>query len=155
MNSLSPINKTTDGERIIHSIAFEFGLIATLMPISYLFMSSKSHSVGLIAVALSVFAMLWNYVFNLLFDQCLFNVQGHYTKSPKLRIIHTVLFELGLILITVPILAWSLQVGFIEALLTDLTFVCYAFIYAWGFNLMYDRLRPFQFLKSYLGRKRQ
>ncbi|WP_047043279.1 PACE efflux transporter [Vibrio mexicanus] len=132
----------THFDRIRHTLFFELGLLGTLVPISSLFMSQDKSTVGLVALALSVLAMLWNMAFNYAFYVYLIETQGHCQKSKRQRLNHALLFELGLILITIPILAWSLGLSLIDAFILDIGFVVYALFYAWGFNLAYDRMFP-------------
>ncbi|GEA49428.1 LysR family transcriptional regulator [Vibrio inusitatus NBRC 102082] len=129
-------------DRIRHTIFFEVGLIVTLIPIGMIFIQGASHHIGILAMAMSLLAMAWNMLFNFLFDRHLNNKQGHCKKTSKQRIMHAVLFELGLILVTVPVLALSLSLTFIEAFIADIGFVIYALFYSAIFNLIYDRLFP-------------
>ncbi|GAL22732.1 hypothetical protein JCM19235_4690 [Vibrio maritimus] len=43
---------------------------------------------------------------------------------------------------TIPLLAWALELSFIDAFLTDLGFVVGAVVYAYFFNLFYDSVFP-------------
>lgn len=129
-------------DRIRHTIFFEIGLIVTLIPIGMMFIQDASHHVGILAMAMSLLAMAWNMLFNFLFDKHLYKTQGHCNKTSKQRVMHAVLFELGLILVTVPVLALSLNLTFIEALIADIGFVIYALFYSAVFNLIYDRVFP-------------
>lgn len=135
----------TTSDRVRHTIFFELGLLATITPISALIIDSNASTIGGTALALSVIAMGWNAIYNYWFDQYLLKSQGHAVKNTKHRIVHALLFEAGLILVTVPVIAFALNLNLWQALLADIGFVVYALFYAWGFNLAYDRMFPVPF----------
>jgi len=59
-----------------------------------------------------------------------------------MRMVHAAGFEGGLILISLPILmAWT-GMGWIEALLADIALALAYVVYAFFFNLGYDRVFP-------------
>jgi uncharacterized membrane protein len=59
-----------------------------------------------------------------------------------LRIFHAILFEAGLLLALVPFVAWWLSVSWVEALLMDVALAGFYLVYAYAFNLAYDKLFP-------------
>ena len=61
-----------------------------------------------------------------------------------MRIGHTAGFEGGLIFITVPSIAWFLQITIGQALLLEAGFLVFFFFYATAFNWGYDRIQPYQ-----------
>ena len=65
--------------------------------------------VGALAVMLSTVAMLWNMVYNTVFDR-LWPV-GRVVRNLKVRALHAVGFEAGFILIGVPIAARMLSIS--------------------------------------------
>ena len=94
---------------------------------------------GVLAVIVSLIAMLWNYLFNLLFDklQCKY----HFNRSLGVRIIHGIGFEVGLILLTIPTIALLFRIGFIDAFLLEISMLIYFFPYTIFFNWIYDKIR--------------
>ncbi|NDY90457.1 PACE efflux transporter [Ideonella livida] len=96
-------------------------------------------STGL-AVATSLIAVAWNFAFNHVFEawERRQPVKG---RSLKRRTAHAVGFELGLILMTVPLIAAWLQVGWWAALVMDLSlvmgFVVYTFCFNWAFDAVF------------------
>lgn len=126
-------------ERILHSLLFEIIALAILLIASKIFTQQDTTTVGGVAITLSLIAMVWNYIYNLGFD----NLFGADRLSRKLmmRIGHGVGFEAGLIFATVPVLMWILQLDFMTVLILDLGLVMFFLIYSIIFNWCYDNSR--------------
>lgn len=125
-------------ERIFHAIIFEFIAILFLVGLAT-FVSEKSlpNLTGL-AIFISTIAMVWNYIFNLLFDR--FSTGERIKRSTKVRIVHSLAFELGLLIFTVPLIMWVLDVSLIKALIMDFGAVIFFVLYTYLFNLFYDSI---------------
>jgi uncharacterized membrane protein len=93
-----------------------------------------------IAVAASAIAILWNLAFNYGFEYWEQHRQ-HNGRSIGIRILHALGFEGGLVVFLVPVIAWWLDVSFMEAFILDLGllafFLFYTFIFNWGFDLVF------------------
>jgi len=126
-------------ERILHSLLFEAFALCILMGAATLFTAHNPTVVGGVAIALSVLAMMWNYVYNLGFDR----VFGHDRLSRKIgmRIAHGIGFEAGLLLVTIPLLMWVLQMDFWTVLILDLGIVIFFLVYSIIYNWAYDQVR--------------
>lgn len=61
-----------------------------------------------------------------------------------MRVAHAVLFEVGLLAVLMPFIAWYLGVSLLQALLMDASFAGFYMAYAFVFNLAYDRVYPVQ-----------
>lgn len=101
------------------------------------------HSLGLLAV-LSLIAAVWNGVYGTAFDWCEGRLTGRTAdrRPPLLRVAHAAGFEGGLLLITLPVIVWWTGLGWWAALLADLALAFVYTVYAYGFNLAYDRVFP-------------
>ncbi|OEE57586.1 transporter [Enterovibrio norvegicus FF-454] len=130
-------------DRIRHAIAFEvIGLILIVSILSQ-FGFDAAHT-GLMGIAFSVIATGWNYIYNVWFDKAMMKRTGTTKKTQKQRILHAVLFELGLLWITLPAMAWWLNIGLWQAFVMDIGLVAFYLVYAYVFNLAYDKLFPVQ-----------
>lgn len=93
-----------------------------------------------LAAATSVIAVVWNLLFNTLFEAWEAR-QARRGRSLARRIAHAVGFEGGLAAILVPLFAWWLDVGLWEALLFDAAllvfFLVYTFVFNWGFDRVF------------------
>lgn len=129
-------------DRIRHAVSFEILGLLLVTPLGVWLFHMPMHDIGAIAVISATLAMLWNYVYNLLFDVVLIRVAGQAQKTPVLRVFHAVLFEVGLLLVLLPIIAWYLQISLWQALVMDVSFALFFMVYAFAFNWLYDVLFP-------------
>lgn len=98
--------------------------------------ADAANSLG-IAVAASAIAILWNLAFNYGFELWEKH-RGHSGRSLGIRVLHAAGFEGGLVIFLVPVLAWWLEVSFIEALLLDLGLLAFFLFYTFAFNWAFD-----------------
>ncbi len=126
--------------RVVYVGLYEF--IAILLSAILLEMMSKAgaaESLGL-AVAASAVAIIWNLVFNNLFEHWEKHRQRQ-GRSLGVRILHALGFEGGLLVLLVPLVAWWYSVGLWQALLMDLGllvfFLVYTFVFTWAFDRVF------------------
>lgn len=132
----------TTRDRIRHAIAFEvIGLVA-VVPLGAWVFRVEMHALGVVAIVAAILAMAWNYIYNLTFDRLMQRSLGHTIKTFRLRAVHAMLFELGLLTVLLPFIAWYMQIGLWVALLMDLGLSGFFLIYAFVFNWSYDLLFP-------------
>lgn len=126
-------------ERIFHALLFEGLAIAICAPMLAWILNQPLHHLGLFTVYCATIAMLWNMLFNFLFDRAQRRMQ--FERTLWVRVLHASLFEFGLILVLVPLAAWWLKLSLWDAFLVDLGlilfFLPYAVVYNWG----YDKIR--------------
>ncbi len=124
-------------ERIVHALLFELFAILLLTPIAALALDKPLLSVGSLALVLSAIAMSWNLAYNLLVDR--------YVQVRRIdwrwrhRLLHGLVFELVLIGICVPLVAWWLAISWWQALLLDIAFFVIILPYTMVFNWCFDR----------------
>lgn len=124
-------------ERIFHSILFEVVALILMMVFAFLFIEGSMAAITGLAVGLSVMAMAWNYIFNIGFDKAFGN--DRINRSFKLRLFHGFAFEIGMLIVTLPLIMWVLNLSFLTALLMDIGFVLFFLVYAIVFNWVYDK----------------
>lgn len=92
-----------------------------------------------LSVVCSLTAVLWNLVFNHAFErwEARQPVRG---RNFKRRAAHALMFEGGLVLLLVPLIAWWLDVGLWHALVMDLGLVLFFLIYTFAFTWAFDKL---------------
>ncbi len=131
-------------DRIRQVVLFEIGGLLVITPL-FVWASGVPavDSLGLLAV-IALIAALWNAGYNTSFDW----IEGRLTgrtadRRPYLmRIVHATGFEGGLVLISLPIvMAWT-GMGWVEALVADVGLAIAYVIFAFVFNLGYDRVFP-------------
>ena len=129
-------------ERIFHSLFFEIIALSLLIPLGSLFSDVDMGNMTGLAIGLSLTAMCWNYVYNLMFDKKFGT--NRIERSVALRIGHGFVFELGLLFTTLPAIMWILNMDLITALILDMGmiifFMVFAIIYNWCYDLIKHRL---------------
>ena len=124
-------------ERIFHSILFEVVALILIMVFAVLFIEGSMAAISGLAIGLSLMAMAWNYIFNMSFDKAFGN--DLINRSFKLRLFHGLAFEIGMLIVTLPLIMWVLNLSFLTALLMDIGFIVFFLVYAIVFNWVYDK----------------
>jgi len=132
----------TTADRIRHAISFELIGILIATPLAAFAFHLHAADSAVIIVGSATVAMVWNYVYNLVFDKALNRLAGTTLKSGPVRIAHAVLFEIGLLIMLMPLIALYLGISLWQALIMDLAFALFYMVYALVFNWAYDRLFP-------------
>ena len=131
--------RTPTVRRIVYAVVFEaFAILfATLILTLLGHAPGASAAVGVVS---SVVALIWNMVFNTLFERWE-RRSGHTGRPLWVRLMHTVLFEAGLLVFLIPAVALLLQVGLWEAFLYEAAllvfFLIYNAVYAWCFDRVF------------------
>lgn len=132
----------TTADRIRHAISFEVIGIIIATPLAAFAFHLPGGDSAVIIVASATVAMLWNYLYNLGFDHAMQRLTGGAAKTTRIRILHAVLFELGLLTLMLPAIAWYLQISIWQALVMDIALALFYMGYAFVFNWAYDRVFP-------------
>lgn len=139
MKFIEHIRKRSPFERTFHAISYEVIGIITSAPIISFISGKPMTESGLLAIIVSIIAMLWNYVFNLIFDKA--QNKYNFRKNPFVRVLHGTLFEVGLIILTAPTIAILFDMSLIDAFLLEVGMLIYFFPYTIVYNWIYDKLR--------------
>ena len=125
--------------RIAYVTAFE--VIAIFF--SSLLLSGMSHGDAAsslpVAVTTSIVAVVWNYIYNTLFER--WEKRNNILKRTLLiRIVHTLLFETMFIILIVPFFMWYYDVGLVKAFMMEIGLITFFFAYAFVFTWLFDRV---------------
>ena len=132
----------TGADRLRHTLGFEgLGLMMSI-PLFSLLTGQPVDHLGPLAIGLSLLATGWNYLYNLMVDHWMLRRLGRLEKRLIERVLHALLFELGLLLVVLPLTALWLGISLWQALWLDIGFSLFFVLYAFGYNLAYDRLFP-------------
>lgn len=125
--------------RIVYVSAYEaIAIVVTTIGVAVLYGVGPAHAGGL-SVLSSAVAMAWNLVYNAAFEA--WEARRAVGGRPfAVRVAHAVGFEGGLALILVPLVAWWMAIGVVEALVLDLGLLAFFLVYTFVFNLAFDRL---------------
>lgn len=137
------INIRTGKERLIFSCVFEVIFMTFYIIVMTIVLHKSILHIGLLAIVLSLKAMSFNLIYNWFFDKMDARVGKIPTeRSVHGRILHAIGFEIGLVVTSLPIVVWWLDISILQALIMDtvvtLFVVVYTFVFTWG----YDRLYP-------------
>jgi len=100
---------------------------------------SSLQQAGVLAVASSVIAVVWNLVYNTLFERWEVR-QAVRGRSFKRRAAHALGFELGFVFMLVPLFAWWLGITFWHALVLDVGLALFFLVYTFAFNWAFDKV---------------
>ena len=131
---MSPITR-----RVLQALMYEIGAVSVVGPVLALTFDKPASSTFLLAVVLSAIALVWNYLFNAVFERWESRqvVKG---RSFMRRLAHGAGFEGGLTLMLVPVMALWLETTFMAAFLTNLGLLAFFFVYAIGYTWAFDKV---------------
>jgi uncharacterized membrane protein len=133
----------TTADRIRHTLLFEIIGLAICVPLAAWILDKGLAQIGALSIVLSLTAMWLNYVFNLIFDIALVRLGRPVNVRPVwMRVLHAMLFEASLLILTIPVVAWWLDMTLWTAFLTDIGFALFFLIYAFIYNWVYDVVFP-------------
>ena len=126
-------------ERIFHALLFEALALILLISLASLLPGQETAAMTGLAISLSVIAMAWNYIYNLIFDR--FCPGDRLKRSFKLRLGHGLGFEAGMILASFPVIMWVTKMSFWTVFVLDIGAVVFFIIYAIAYNWAYDVIK--------------
>ncbi|NTJ42582.1 PACE efflux transporter [Agrobacterium larrymoorei] len=130
------------GDRIRHALSFEIIGLMLVVPLGAIIFKMPLSDIGVVGVVSATVATAWNYLYNLGFDHLMQHVRGTTQKTTQIRVAHAILFELGLLMVLMPFIAWYLQITILHALVMDIAFALFYVVYAFVFNWAYDAIFP-------------
>lgn len=127
--------------KLVYAISFELlAILLSTLLLALLSQSSSSNALP-VAIAVSVIALIWNYLFNSFFEFIEIKLKL-VKRTVVIRLIHAISFELGLFFFTIPLYMWWYSVGFTKAISMEVTILIFFFIYTYLFTLVFDKLFP-------------
>lgn len=125
--------------KIVHASLYEAIAVVIVTVAFALFTDHGAGRTSVLAIACSVVALVWNMLFNSLFEawERRHPAQG---RSVPRRIVHAICFEGGLVVTLVPLIAWWLEMSLWQALIADLGLVVFFLGYTFAFNWAFDHV---------------
>ncbi len=124
--------------RIVHALSYEIILLIMIaIALSYIF-HLPMQVTGTLGIAMAVTSVIWNMLFNYYFEKI--EAKHQLKRSMKVRIAHAIGFEGGLMLITIPMVAYALQINLWQAILIDLSLTLCILVYTFIFQWCYDQI---------------
>ncbi len=125
--------------KILQAVLYESIAITVLSPsIAFIYGNGLAHA-GALSVMLSASALLWNVLYNSIFEWWEAR-QPQRARTLGRRLLHSLGFEGGLVLLLVPLVAWWLGISWWAALVTDMGLFVFFFFYSLGFQWVFDRV---------------
>jgi uncharacterized membrane protein len=124
--------------RIIHALSYEMMLLVIIAVALSFIVEMPLHVTGRLGLAMTFTSVIWNMLFNHYFDH--FETKYCLKRTIGMRILHAVGFEGGLMLVTIPMVAYALNMNFWPAVLLDLSLTLCVLVYTFMFQWVYDDL---------------
>ena len=131
---------TPTRRKIIYAVSFEtLGTLVATLGLMVMSDAKPLQSLALSVIGATV-ALCWSYLFNTVFEA--WEARQPVKGRPALRrAMHALMFEGGLVVISVPIMAWGLGVGLLEAAGYEagliVLFIAYTYAFTWGFDRVF------------------
>lgn len=131
---------TPSRRKILYAVSFE--TLGTLVATVALVLMSDAKPLQSLALSVigATIALCWSYLFNTVFEawEARQPVKG---RSLRRRTVHALMFEGGLVLICIPVMAWWLGVGLWQAAGYEagliVLFIAYTYAFTWGFDRVF------------------
>ncbi len=128
--------------RIVHALSYEIILLVIIaIALSFIF-EVRMEVTGTLGIAMAVTSVVWNMVFNHFFEK--YEQRKKLQRTIRVRILHAIGFEGGLMLATIPMVAYAMDMTILQAILLDLgmtsCILVYTFIFQWCYDLVEDRM---------------
>jgi len=136
-------------ERVFHAVSFEVIALAFIVPVSAMLVEQNSTDMLIVSICLSLFAVFWNYVYNILFDKL--NGSDRVERKIGIRVVHALGVEGGMLFFTIPLVSWYLSLSLIDTLILEAGVLGFILVYTSFFNWLYDVYQPYQKLFANLA----
>lgn len=128
--------------RIVHALSYEIILLVIIAIALSLIFKMPMEVTGVLGIVMAVTSVIWNMIFNHFFEKL--EAKRKFQRTVGVRILHAIGFEGGLMLATIPMIAYALQMSLWEAIVLDfsltLCILVYTFIFQWCYDLIEARI---------------
>jgi uncharacterized membrane protein len=131
-------------ERFLQTLCYEAGGLLLSVPLYLVYSGHAATEGARLMLALSAAVMVWSPLHNTVFDWLDLRLSGRVAsdRPQRWRVVHATSHEATTVMVTLPLLVWIGGHGWGEAMLLDLALTGLYAGYAYGFHLVYDRIRP-------------
>ena len=132
--------------RIIHALSYEVILLVIIaVALSFIF-EMPMEVTGILGVVMALTSVIWNMVFNHFFEK--FEARKKLKRTVGVRVLHAIGFEGGLMLATIPMIAYALEMGLWQAIVLDFSLTLCILVYTFVFQWVYDWIEESSLLKQ-------
>ena len=132
--TLSPIKR-----RVLYVIVFEIFAIMLTTSILVILSGSDTKQSLLLAIIIASTAVIWNFLYNTLFEYLEQRYQVH-KRTFKVRSIHAIGFEGGLTVVCLPLYMVWYGVGIWTAITMEISLTLAFVVYVYIFTLIFDNI---------------
>lgn len=130
--------------RIVHALSYEIILLVIIaLALSFIF-EMPLEVTGVLGIFMAVISVIWNMVFNHYFEK--FEAKHQLKRTVSVRILHAIGFEGGLMLATIPMVAYAMNISLWQAIVLDfsltLCILVYTFVFQWGYDNIEEIFEP-------------
>lgn len=129
-------------DRIRHTLMFEIIALTILALVGNKLTGHSIEEIGVLGLIMSMLAMTWNFIFNWGFDKLDLKYRDARPRGWKIRVVHAVSFEVGLMSVGIFVIAAWLNVSLWYAFVLDIGIAVFFLAYAFTFNWIYDLVFP-------------
>lgn len=135
---LMSIKMLISKRRIVHALSYEIILLVIIaIALSFIF-DMPMEVTGTLGIVMAVTSVFWNMTFNHFFEK--FEAKCHLKRTVGVRILHAIGFEGGLMLATIPMVAYAMQMSIGQAILLDFSMTMCILVYTFIFQWCYDHI---------------
>ena len=128
--------------RLIHALSYEVILLVIIAIALSLIFEMPMEVTGVLGLVMAITSVIWNMIFNHYFEK--FEAKRKLTRTVAVRVLHAIGFEGGLMLVTIPMVAYALQMTLWHAIVLDfsltLCILVYTFIFQWAYDAIENHL---------------
>lgn len=134
MITLSPFKR-----RIVYVMVFEIvAIISSTFVLMKLSDSDVSESLP-VAIMVSLAAVIWNFIYNTAFEAWEHRRQIA-ERTLIIRSVHALIFEIGLVLICLPVYMIWYRVGLLQAFIMEAAVMLFFLVYNFIFTFIFDKI---------------
>lgn len=124
--------------RIIHALSYEIILLVIIaVALSFIF-HMPLEVTGSLGIAMAVTSVIWNMIFNHFFEKI--EAKRKFKRTVGVRILHAIGFEGGLMLATIPMVAYAMNMTIWQAIVLDFSLTMCILVYTFIFQWFYDHI---------------
>ncbi len=124
--------------RIVHALSYEIILLVIIaVALSFIFRVPMEVT-GTLGIAMAVTSVIWNMIFNHFFEK--YEAKRKLKRTFGVRVLHAIGFEGGLMLVTIPMVAYAMNMSLGQAILLDLSMTTCILVYTFIFQWCYDHI---------------
>lgn len=132
--------------RIVHALTYEIILLIIIAILLSVIFNMPLDVTGTLGIAMAVTSVLWNMVFNHYFEK--YEKKHQLKRTIPVRIMHAIGFEGGLMLATIPMVAYAMNMSIWSAILLDFSLTMGILVYTFIFQWCYDSIEENWFKKT-------